>query len=167
MTELHQLPWWLLPADVGAWGIAHATTGYVAHRLPERWCADDNCLTRLRRPERTERRCRTLRVPLWKDALPEAGAFFAGGVSKRHVGGTCDAALLRFASLTRRAEMGHWMALFAAPLFGLWNPPLIVLMMVAYGAAANAPFIAIQRYNRVRVLRIVSRRARRTRVTPS
>ncbi len=151
-------PWWLLPIDIVAWGIAHAATGYAAHRLPARMCDRDNRLTRIRHPDSTERRCRFFGVPRWKDSLPEAGAFFAGGVSKRHLTGTGNDALREFASLTRRAEMAHWMAFLVAPLFALWNPPSIALLMVVYGALVNAPFIAIQRYNRVRVRRILSRR---------
>lgn len=158
MMQIGGQPWWLLPVNIGAWGIVHAATGYVAHRLPDEWCARDNWLTHIRQPARTERRCRFLGVPRWKDSLPEAGAVFAGGVSKRHLLGTSDEALLRFAALTRRAEMAHWMALLAAPLFAFWNPAWIALIMVVYGVLVNAPFIAIQRYNRARLLRILSRR---------
>lgn len=158
-------PWWLLPVDIGAWAVAHAGTGYVAHRLPQRVCERDNWLTRIRDPERTERRCRRFGVPRWKDALPESGAFFAGGVSKRHLRGSGSDALREFAALTRRAEMAHWMAFLVSPVFALWNPPWIAAVMVVYGAAVNAPFIAIQRYNRVRVRRILS--LRDTRPVPS
>jgi glycosyl-4,4'-diaponeurosporenoate acyltransferase len=155
---LDRYPWWLLPVNVIAWGIAHSVTGYAAHRLPDRWCDRDNWLTRLRDPQRTERRCRFFGVRRWKDALPEAGAFFAGGVSKKHLTGTTDESLRQFAGRTRRAEMAHWMAFLVSPVFVLWNPLPIAVVMVAYAAAINAPFIATQRYNRVRVLRILSRR---------
>lgn len=153
--------WWLLLANVAAWAFAHAATGYAAHRLPEAWCTRDGYLTRLRSPGRTERRCRLFRVSRWKDSMPEAGAFFAGGVSKKHLPGTSTAALVDFAALTRRAELGHWMALFCAPLFALWNPLHVVVLMVTYGVLVNAPFIAIQRYNRLRVARILTHRAGR------
>ena len=43
------------------------------------------------------------------------------------------------------------------PLFVLWNPPPIAAVMVAYGVLVNAPFIAIQRYNRARVSRVLRR----------
>lgn len=158
MTAIDEYPWWLLPVNVIAWGIAHSATGYAAHRLPDRWCDRDNWLTRLRHPQRTERLCRLFGVQRWKDALPEAGALFAGGVSKKHLMGTTDESLRQFAGLTRRAEMAHWMAFLVSPIFALWNPLPIAVVMVVYGALINAPFIAIQRYNRVRVMRILSRR---------
>lgn len=158
MISLGGHPWWLVPVNIVAWGVAHAATGYAAHRLPQRLCDRDNWLTRIRHPARTERRCRSFGVPRWKDSLPEAGALFEGGVSKRHLTGTGNGALREFAARTRRAEMAHWMAFLIAPVFALWNPPSIALLMVVYGALVNAPFIAIQRYNRVRVRRILSRR---------
>lgn len=158
MTEFAGHPWWLLPANILAWGLAHSLTGYAAHRLPEEWCRRDNVLTRIRHPERTLRRCRRLGVHRWKDALPEAGAVFEGGVSKRHLVGTSTAALVQFSSMTRRAEMAHWTAALVSPLFVLWNPAWIAGLMVVYGVGVNAPFIAIQRYNRARLLRLIERR---------
>jgi glycosyl-4,4'-diaponeurosporenoate acyltransferase len=59
----------------------------------------------------------------WKDRLPEAGALFAGGVSKRRVPRLTTDGLQRFAAETRRAEYGHVACAAAAPLFVLWNPP--------------------------------------------
>ena len=41
----------------------------------------------------------------------------------------------------------------------LWNPPWVALVMVGYGLAVNLPFIAIQRYNRTRVERVLARSA--------
>ena len=48
----------------------------------------------------------------------------------------------------------------ALVLYTLWNPPLLTAAMLGYAVAANIPFIAIQRYNRLRILRIQRRRAR-------
>ena len=46
------------------------------------------------------------------------------------------------------------------PLFVLWNPPAVAAVMVAYGVVVNAPFIAIQRFNRLRIGRILARQSR-------
>jgi glycosyl-4,4'-diaponeurosporenoate acyltransferase len=155
----HPSAWAMLVTDVVAWGVIHGGTGYIAHRLPESLCRRDTWLTRRRRFERSGRIWRTLRVHRWKDRLPEAGDTFRGGVSKRHLPGRDDQGLLEFAALTRRAEMGHWMAAAASPVFAIWNPPWIAIVMVCYGVAVNAPFIAIQRYNRLRVDAAIGRRA--------
>ena len=103
-----------------------------------------------------------LRIRRWKDRLPEAGAFFAGGISKRHLPGRARGGLERFVVETRRAELGHWLAAAAGPLFVLWNPPGVAAVLVAYGVAVNLPFIAIQRYNRLRVERVLRARADRS-----
>jgi glycosyl-4,4'-diaponeurosporenoate acyltransferase len=148
--------------DVVAWGAFHAATGYAAHRLPERRLSRDGWLLRPRPFEAGGRWYRRrLRVDCWKDALPEAGDLFRGGVSKRRLGSLDDPGLHSFVRETRRAELGHWWALCCGPLFALWNPPLPAALLVAYGVGVNLPFIAIQRYNRFRIQALLERRARR------
>ncbi|MDP1819145.1 MAG: hypothetical protein Q8K58_04550 [Acidimicrobiales bacterium] len=149
--------------DVVAWGVVHAATGYAAHRMPPRRLRQDGWLLRARRAEAGGRLYeRRFAIRRWKDRLPEAGALFAGGLSKCHVPGGRDG-LERFAVETRRAELAHWWAMAASPLFVLWNPPVASVLLVAYGVAVNAPFIAIQRYNRLRVSRVLAARAGRRR----
>lgn len=135
-------------ANVVAWATFHAVTGYAVHRLRR--------LPELPVHPSEMRLWRAARIKRWKDRVPEAGALFAGGVSKRTLGGDID----RFVVETRRAELGHWLAMACGPLAALWNPPAGTAAMVGYGVAANAPFIAIQRYNRARALRVVGRRSR-------
>jgi glycosyl-4,4'-diaponeurosporenoate acyltransferase len=144
--------------DVVAWGVVHAGTGYVAHRLPLRFLERDRWLWRERGWERRgDLYRRTLRIARWKDRLPEAGATFAGGVSKRHVPTDDAGGLARFVVETRRAETGHVLAMLPGPLFVLWNPPGVAVVMVAYGVLVNLPFVAIQRYNRIRASRVLDR----------
>ena len=160
----HPSQWVMLTADIAAWGLIHAGTGYIAHRLPDTFCGRETWLTRRRWFEQSGRLWQALRVHRWKDRLPEAGDVFRGGVSKRHLPARTSEGLLAFAAMTRRAEMGHWMAAIASPVFVLWNPRWIAVVMLVYGFAVNAPFIAIQRYNRLRVDAVICRRvAARTR----
>lgn len=146
--------------DVLAWGIVHAATGYVAHRLPARRLQREGPLLRIRPWEADGRLyTRTLRIKAWKDRVPEAGALFAGGMSKASLPGEEDGGLERFVEETRRAELAHWWAAGCSPLFVLWNPPYAVPLLVAYGLGANLPFVAIQRYNRLRATRVLARRS--------
>ena len=146
--------------DVAAWGCVHAGTGYIAHRIPATRLGHDTWLTRERRVERGGRVYERLRIRSWKGRLPEAGDVFEGGVSKRHLGGRDDSRLHAFVVETRRAEVGHWMAAAAAPVFIVWNTLPVAVVMVVYGVGVNAPFIAIQRYNRMRVERVLDRFSR-------
>jgi glycosyl-4,4'-diaponeurosporenoate acyltransferase len=151
---------WTVALDVVAWGLVHAGTGYLAHRLPDRTIDHDTWWTRPRRWEHSGRRYTRIGIRRWKDRVPEAGALFAGGVSKRRVPDLTTGGLQRFAAETRRAEYGHVACAAAAPLFVLWNPPAVAAVMVVYGVAVNAPFVAIQRYNRARIASVVGRRSR-------
>jgi glycosyl-4,4'-diaponeurosporenoate acyltransferase len=151
--------------DVVGWGVAHAGTGYLAHRVPVPWLARDRWWFRPRRGESVGFYRHRLRITRWKDRLPEAGALFAGGVSKRHVPDGAGGGLERFVVETRRAELGHVLCALCGPVFVLWNPPVAALLLVAYGVLVNAPFVAVQRYNRIRAERVLAARARRARGT--
>jgi glycosyl-4,4'-diaponeurosporenoate acyltransferase len=157
-----------LAADVVVWGVLHAGAGYLVHRLPVQALDHDGWLWRPRPAERDGQVYERLGIRRWKDRLPEAGALFDGGISKRHL--ACSGSLERFVVETRRAELGHWLAMLPGPLFALWNPPGVAAVMVAYGIGVNLPFVAIQRYNRLRSSRVLARRAARAgapRSTPS
>ena len=85
-------------------------------------------------------------------------------MSKRELPSYDVAGLELFVRETRRAELGHWWAMACSPVFLLWNPPLPSTLLIAYGVGVNLPFIAIQRYNRIRVSRVL--RSRGARVAP-
>jgi glycosyl-4,4'-diaponeurosporenoate acyltransferase len=150
--------------DAAVWALAGVVVGLAAHRArPPRFTADGP-VTRLRGFEAGGRLYeRVLRIRAWKHRLPEAGDLFRGGVSKRALPGADPAALARFATETRRAESTHWGLLVMAPFFFLWNPPALALVMAVYALVANAPCIAVQRYNRARLLRVLGLAAHRRR----
>ena len=148
----------LVLLDAGIWATWSAVCGYLAHRIPPSRLARDRGLFRVRRFESGGRFYeRWLRIKRWKDRLPEAGALFRGGISKRRVGAAGRASLERFAVETRRAELTHWLILAASPWFFLWNPWWLGVAMLGYGIVANVPCLAIQRYNRARLLRMIPR----------
>ena len=136
-------------ANVAWWAFVHTATGYAVHRLPVSVLQRGGV-----RPWERRAYERVLRVRRWKDRLPEAGALFAGGVSKRNVR---RSSVERFVVETRRAELGHWLAMLGGPVSVLWNPIAGDVAMVAYGVLVNAPFVVVQRYNRARALRVIGR----------
>jgi len=101
---------------------------------------------------------RHLRVRRWKGRLPEAGAFFAGGTSKAHVGSRDTAVLRTFRGETVRAERVHWLIMASTPIHFVWCRPTLAAFMVVFGVGFNAPFIVVQRYNRGRLDKVLSRR---------
>lgn len=151
-----------LAASVLAWIGLGLGTGIFVHRLPVQWLSRDNWLTRPRAFEDGGRFYeRVLRIRSWKDKLPEKGDFFPGGFSKRAITERSDEFLERFAAETRRAELVHWMNAASGPIFLLWCPWPLGVVMVCFGWAGHMPFVCIQRYNRARIERTLHRRQRR------
>jgi glycosyl-4,4'-diaponeurosporenoate acyltransferase len=150
----------IVALDALVWAAWSATVGYAAHRLPLCRLDHDGPVTRLRAWERGGRVYERLGIRRWKDRLPEFGAVFRGGTSKRSLPSRDAPHLPRFAAETRRAEIVHWAIPLVTPLFVLWNPAWLVGVMVAYAVVANAPCLMVQRYNRGRLLRVLTRRSR-------
>ncbi|MEJ5253956.1 MAG: hypothetical protein WHS89_01280 [Acidimicrobiales bacterium] len=149
---------WLVLIDSLVWLGASLLVGLLAHRTPLAWLGRDHLLTRLRRFECDGRWYeRQLHIKRWKDRLPEAGDFFAGGFSKRSLPSSDPAVLRRFVAETRRAELTHWALLALGPVFFLWNPWWLALAMVLYAIVANVPCLLVQRYNRARLERVLRR----------
>lgn len=147
--------------DAVVWATWSGLVGYTAHRLPLHRVARDGPLTRLRAWEQSGRAYERLAIRRWKDRLPEFGAVFRGGVSKRALPSRTTSDLDRFAAETRRAELVHWTIPVITPLFALWNPPWLLAAMAAYAVVANVPCLVVQRYNRGRLLRVLDRRSQR------
>jgi glycosyl-4,4'-diaponeurosporenoate acyltransferase len=136
-------------SDALVWATWSVLVGLAVHVAPRRWYDRDTWLTRTRTWERRGHVYERVRIRRWKNRLPEVGG-------KR----TLPPSLDSFAAETRRAEYVHWAIASIAPAFALWNPWWLTTAMVAYAVGANAPFIAVQRYNRARVVRIAQCRAR-------
>lgn len=163
---------WAVVLGIAVWAVAGTLIGYAFHRMPVGRFTTDGPFTRLRGFERDGRVYeRRLHIRAWKDRLPEGGAWFDGGFSKRQVGGRSAAGLERFVAETRRAERTHWVVMALAPLFVLWSPPVLAVAMIVYGLLANLPCLLIQRYNRARLLRTLAlvrrNEARRTAAAPA
>jgi glycosyl-4,4'-diaponeurosporenoate acyltransferase len=151
-----------LALDITVWIVWGFTVGWVAHRLPNSVLAFETWLTQVRHPRRLRRWCeQSLRIKRWKPLLPEAGDLFKGGFSKRRLGSATDAHLERFVIETRRAEYAHAANVSIVPLFFLWNPWWLAVVMAVYGIGANTPCWVVQRYNRVRLGSVLDR-SRRT-----
>jgi glycosyl-4,4'-diaponeurosporenoate acyltransferase len=150
----------IVAVDAAAWLAVQAGAGYVVHRLPDLWLSADHGLLHERRWERGGHFYRDrLAIARWKGWLPEGGAVFRGGFDKRELRSATTDDLERYRRETRRAELGHWLAIVPLPLFVLWNPPFLWPAMAAYAIVVNGPCIVAQRYNRLRLSRVLAARA--------
>jgi glycosyl-4,4'-diaponeurosporenoate acyltransferase len=149
-----------LGTDVVAWIGVAVGAGYVAHRLPHRLFERDGWLFRQRAWERDGRfYVRVLRIRRWKRLLPEAGDAFEGGFNKATLAALGDDHFRVHVRETRRAELTHWLIILAGPLFLVHNRWYDVVAMQLIAVALSVPCIAAQRYNRIRLQRVLARRA--------
>ena len=149
----------LVAVDAAVMGTAQVASGYVAHRLRPGSLDRDRWLFRERRFERGGRLyVDVFRIRRWKRRLPEAGDVFPGGFHKAHLLHADDEHLRRHVRETRRAEAAHWLAVGVAPLFFLWNPWYAGVVVQVYAVLVNGPCILAQRYNRIRLERVLARR---------
>ena len=140
----------------GIWILIHFGSGYLAHHLPTGVLVALPLVNRSYRWEGAGGRFyERLGMRAWKDRLPEAGAFFKGGFSKRHLRSRDPAYLKRFVLETARAECSHWLTWGMAVTFFAWTPWQVGAIMLIYGAIVNLPCILVQRYNRARLKRAI------------
>lgn len=139
-----------------------AVIGILAHvfgeALPRRWFLWDRGWYRIRPWEQAGRFYERLGIRRWKDHLPDKSRFTKRTFTKELWGHGSQEDLTRLLQETCVAELVHWVLLLIAPLMYWFVPtPLGLCAAVLYGLS-NLPFIMIQRYNRPRLVRLLSRR---------
>lgn len=141
-----------------AWGTIHVAVSWCGTRLPNHCFATRTGWSRPRSFERSGWLYeQVLGIKKWKDRVPDAAPWFRGGFPKKQMLSSGTEYLLRFQLETRRGEAVHWVVLLSSGLFFIWNPPGIAVLNVVYGLLANLPCIFIQRYNRIRMDRILDK----------
>ena len=133
--------------------------GYVAHRRPAETFDPTRWHYRLRGWERGGRVYERIGIRRWKDRLPEAGAVFTGGFSKRRLASRDRSYVDRFLAETCRAEFAHWTMMALTPIWFVLFDPLVGVLNVLYALGANLPCLIVQRFNRGRLLRVQARSA--------
>jgi len=149
---------WIVVLNVAGWPFVQLGLAWLFTRMPVAWFDPPGQCAWEQGGSFYELRCG---VKHWKDRLPDGAAWFGGGFAKGSLAGRDPAYLRRFIRETWRGELCHWFALGCAPVFFLWNPWWADLVMVVYAVTANLPCILAQRYNRLRLRRLLANRLRR------
>ena len=144
---------WLVVIDIAVIVVISVFIGFLAPRFPARWLSRDRFLLHLMGWE-SPQRYRRLRVPWLAAHLPELGAVF-GGQSKASLPGFDSVALGIYLAEVRRAEIVHWVSFFSWVPLAFFNPWWLTAIFAGIVILGNAPFIAILRFNRVRILRVL------------
>ena len=129
--------------------------GASAPRWPARWLARDRGPLRLHALDDV-RVYRQWHVQRLARRLPEAGSAF-GGDSKKALPGVGSVDLTRYLAEVRRGEWVHWLSMLTVLPLALFNPVLLWLAFACIVVVVNGAFIAVLRYNRVRLTAILQR----------
>ncbi|SDN97273.1 hypothetical protein [Halobacillus aidingensis] len=141
--------------NIVAWLCIHLGVSGFVSVAPEALVNAFAGIYRVRRWETQAKVYERLGVKKWKDRLPEARKWFRRGKTAAHLRNPSQ--WDRFEKQTNRSELSHWVQMLAAPFFFLFNPPWAGWIMVVYAILFNLPFIIVQRYNRVRMMRVKNR----------
>mgnify|MGYP001812054191 CR=1 FL=1 len=137
--------------SVLAWAAIGLSTGWFMHRVDVARLSHDRGIGHLRPWETRSFYRDRLKISRWKDRLPEAGGFFEGGFVKRQIDDRSESHLSRWLAETRRAEYTHWLNIAAAPLFLVVFPLPLAAVHLCFALAVHLPFVAVQRYNGLRL----------------
>jgi glycosyl-4,4'-diaponeurosporenoate acyltransferase len=145
--------------DFVAWFIIHMSVAHIMLRVPPNFF---NCRRWIYIERNWEGRGniyqRILKVKKWKPFLPDGAEFSKNkGFPKRHLQSRTPDYLEAFLVETCRAELTHWVTMLFAPLFFLWNFFFVGWIMILYALITNMPFIIVQRFNRFRLIRVLSK----------
>ncbi len=152
---LIELPiFWTILLNVAGWLAIQMGFAWIFTKMPATWFNPGRAFSW----EHTGR-CYEIvfHIKTWKNWLPDAARWFAGGFAKGSVANASREYLERFARETWRGELCHWAAMACAPVFFLWNPWWGDLINVAYALMANLPCLLVQRYNRTRLYRLLTK----------
>ncbi len=152
---------WTVVVNIFVWLFFHLSISYAAFRVPLEYFQQGSALYTERSWEQGGRFYeKVFRIKSWKGLLPDGGDVFTGGFAKKHLAAKDSAYLQVFVAESRRAELTHYGVMLPAPLFFVWNEPWVGGIMLLYAAAVNLPCILAQRYNRIRLNRVLNRMKR-------
>jgi glycosyl-4,4'-diaponeurosporenoate acyltransferase len=155
---------WTILIDIAVWFVIHMGVVLALVSLPVSYFDPRAWLFRTRPWEGAGRLYeRVFRIRAWKEHLPDGADWMRhGSFPKRHLEQRSTAYLARFARETCRAEVTHLLTMLWAPAFFLWNPVWVGWLMIGYAMAENMPLVIAQRYNRLRIVRVLARRRSRS-----
>jgi glycosyl-4,4'-diaponeurosporenoate acyltransferase len=139
------------------WLLWSLLVGALANRIPADWLARDHWFWRRPWGESRLGFEGRLAIRRWKPWLPDAGNALPSGVAKASLVGRERRDLGRLVLETRRAELVHlalWLFWIITPL---WLPPMGVLINLLFATLFNLPCLWVQRYNRLRLQRLLGR----------
>jgi glycosyl-4,4'-diaponeurosporenoate acyltransferase len=148
---------WTITLDIFIWLVIHLGVVYVMTRFSNKVFNPPSWLFLPRSWEGEGRLYEKIfKIKKWKEYLPD-GARVAKkrGFPKKRLQEKSPPYLDLFIRETCRAELTHWIIFLFAPFFILWNKIGVGFIMILYALIENLPLILAQRYNRLRLQKIL------------
>ncbi len=150
--------WLMLGLNIILWPIFHFLISNITLRIPDIKFKKDSWLYRRKAYEKDGRFYeRFLLIRVWKKWIPDGATLFNQGFKKKHLTGTQKSYIQHFIEETRRAEYSHILQILPCVTFFIFNEFWIAIIMVVYAFAFNMPLIWLQRYNRIRFQRLLTK----------
>ena len=150
--------WLMLGLNIILWPIFHLLISNITLRTPDIKFKKDSWLYRTRPYEQDGRFYeKFLFIRVWKKWIPDGATLFNQGFKKKHLTGTQKSYIQHFIEETRRAEYSHILQILPCVTFFIFNEFWIAMIMVVYAFAFNMPLIWLQRYNRIRFQRLLTK----------
>jgi glycosyl-4,4'-diaponeurosporenoate acyltransferase len=147
---------WMLALDFIAWLVINLSVAGVLSRLRLESFNSKTWLIRERSWEEGSRLYeRFFLIKKWKGWLPDGAEVSRKAFKKKHLQTADSAYLTVFILETCRAEILHWIIFVFGFIFFIWNPWYVGIIMIIYAAITNLPCILTQRYNRIKLKRLL------------
>lgn len=139
------------------WTFVFFSSAYIVHFLPEKFYNYKNFLFKTTKIEKDGKLYKNIIfIDRWKDKIPEAGKFLGlHPFSKRHFVSKKKEYVERFILETCRGELSHLLPFIFYPISLIWNPMIANIIMFLFVLIFNLPFILVQRYNRIRLTKLL------------
>lgn len=155
LIELPEI--WIVVIDFVLWFAIHMLVAYIGTALPARNINTASWLYKERSWEKDGKIYEDLfRIKAWKELLPDGAALFKKGFRKKRLTSHDRGYFERFIVEVCRAESVHWVVILFSPVFFIWNYWWAGIIMIIYAFLANLPCIIAQRYNRIRLRKILA-----------
>ncbi|MGL4607321.1 MAG: hypothetical protein ACRCU3_07645 [Eubacteriaceae bacterium] len=140
------------------WPIIMFGSAYFFYKKPQTWFNPNSFVFKEKSWEKSGKFYEDVFfIKKWKGLLPDGAALFKNGFKKRKMMSRSNEYFEKFILESCRAEATHLPPIFLSFLFALYNPPNIVAIMVVFGLVVNLPCILAQRYNRIRLTKLLNR----------
>jgi glycosyl-4,4'-diaponeurosporenoate acyltransferase len=151
---------WLLIIDILVWLVINLSVAGIISRLQSESFNPKTWLYKERNWEKKSRFYeRSLKIKRWKGWLPDGAEVSRKAFKKKHLQAADSAYIRLFILETCRAEILHWIIFVFGFIFFIWNPWYVSIIMIFYAAVTNLPCILTQRYNRIRLKRLLAARS--------